>query len=178
MTVNSVPSDPNVVDTTGETTFDELAAAMPETAQGFLDVPLPPSGASEDSGGGGGILDSDTGDTPPPERKKVNVSKSVRRAMNRFKGKAANVPIMWFHQQAKGNPTWELDDEEKELLTESIKTVFDVLDVEVEIQPLSWTLTSVWWVLGYPFLAFAFLFLTKKSLVMEAEQRERAKDAV
>jgi hypothetical protein len=92
--------------------------------------------------------------------------------MNRLKTKTANVPIMWFHAQAKEHPEWELDADERDMLKDAVETVFEVLDIEIEIEPLSWTLTSVWWVISYPILAFVFLFLTKKSLTMDKEQPE------
>lgn len=92
--------------------------------------------------------------------------------MDRLKKKTANLPILWFHNQAKLNPEWELDKEEKELITDAIETVFDVLDIGIEIEPLSITLTSIWWVISYPLVAFGFLFMSKKSLIMEKEQQD------
>jgi hypothetical protein len=158
--------------------FLEFAETMPETAEGFLDTPPivnRPSGVQTVDNDSGGILD-DTGSPPnstyqPPTRKRVNVTKKVRRAMDRLKKKMSALPIMWFHQQARNNPEWELDADEKELIRDSVETVFEVLDIEIEIEPLSWTLQSVWWVLSYPFLAFLFLFLTKKSATMQADGR-------
>ena len=52
-----------------------------------------------------------------------------------------------------------------------------MLDIDFEIEPLSISLTSIWWVISYPVLAFAFLFLTKKAVVMEVEQAESNPDA-
>lgn len=170
--ITSLPDDqpitPPLVDD-AEQTFESFAATMPETASGFLDCPVVVTPSPiEDAG----FMDtSSAGDVSAP-RKSVNVSKKIRKAMNKFKGKVANVPIMWFHAQAVANdqPAWELDKDEQELITDSIDTVFEVLDVNFEIEPLSWTLTSIWWVISYPLLAFTFLFLTKKSLLMEKEQ--------
>lgn len=167
--ITPVPDDtqPSILD--NEPTFEELAAAMPETAQGFLDAPTAPSHAGVgDAGPSDDALTSS--DAPSAPRKSVNVSKKVRKAMNKFKGKVADVPIMWFHDQAKDHPEWELDADERELLTDSIETVFDVLDIQFEIDPLSYTLTSIWWVISYPLLAFTFLFLTKKARTIDKEQ--------
>lgn len=173
MTVSTEPITPQPDDSgEQENAFLEFAATLPETADGFLDgAVVPPSGTAEASVDGSSSVAGDT--VVPPERKRVNVSKKVRRAMNRFKTKVADLPIMWFHQQAKDRPEWELDKDEQDLLKDSIDTVFEVLDVEVEIEPLSWTLTSVWWVISYPVLAFVFLFLSKKQQTMDKE-----KDAV
>jgi hypothetical protein len=148
--------------------FEDMAASMPETAQGFLESaaePTQPQATSE-----GSLLDEVSSDYEPPRKKTVQMSRKMKRMMDKFKAKAAQLPIMWFHQQARNNPEWELDKEEKELITDSIETVFEVLDINVEIEPLSWTFHSIWWVLSYPLVAFVFLFLTKKALVMEHEQ--------
>ena len=160
---------PIIADEEASETFDSFASTLPESASGFLDAGSVTSAKDEE---GGTFLDgsmagaSETGYVPP-ERKRVNVTKKVRRAMNRFRTKIADIPILWFHNQAKENPEWELDKEEQELIKDSIETVFEVLDIEVEIQPLSWTLQSVWWVLSDPILAFTFLFLVKKSKTIE-----------
>lgn len=155
-------------------TFEQLAEQMPETAQGFLDSVQQEADRVGSADDGGSLIGEITAPAPDEQRRKVNVSKKVRKAMNRLKGKVAEVPIMWFHTQAKANPEWELDNDEKEMLTDAISTVFDVLDIEFEIEPLTWTLTSIWWVIGYPVLAFAFLFLSKKSLTIDKEQHADA----
>lgn len=172
MTVTNVPDDPNAQPSILEDdapTFESYAATMPETASGFLDAALPQvtTDSVEDDRYPGALTSSDA----PAPRKSVNVSKKVRKAMNKFKGKVADVPIMWFHTQAKDDLAWELDADEKELITDSIETVFDVLDISFEIEPLSYTLTSIWWVISYPLLAFTFLFLTKKSLTVEKDKQ-------
>lgn len=172
MTITLGPDDnmSTVQPDDGEPTFEQLAAELPDTAQGFLDAALPTvqSSSVEDAGMlDAGFPGSDPSSTP---RKRINVSKKIRKAMNKFKDKVAQVPIMWFHTQARNQPEWELDKDEQELLTDAIGTVFEVLDIEFEIEPLSWTLTSVWWVISYPLLAFTFLFLTKKSLTMEKDK--------
>jgi len=175
VTISSVPdpSIPTPDDEQGDAGFLEFAATMPETAEGFLDAGASPSDQPNASGvpveeGG----EPAAGGYAPPERKRVNVTKKVRRAMNKFKTKVADVPIMWFHTQAKRRPEWELDKDEQELLKDAVDTVFEVLDIEIEIEPLSWTLTSVWWVISYPILAFVFLFLTKKSLTMDKDKEQ------
>lgn len=176
--ITNVPDDlPNItpLPDDGEPSFEEMAASMPETAQGFLDAVLPPSVPTTgvgDAGGGDDDFLGDATDAPPRPRKRVDVTKKMRKAMNRLKGKVSNVPIMWFHTQAKEHPEWELDDDEKDLLKDAIDTVFEVLDIEVEIEPLSLVLTSIWWVVSYPVLAFLFLFLTKKSLTTDKDHEE------
>jgi hypothetical protein len=170
--VGNIQSIPDIQFTnSGEQTFSELADSMPSTEQGFLDS-VTPITQSEDAGGASSPITD-----VPPERKVVKVSKNIKKAMNKFKKKVTEFPIAWFHQQAKGNPEWELDDEEKDLITDAIGTVFELLDIEFAIEPLSVQLTSIWWVIAYPILTFVFLFLTKKSLTMEREQQEQQQAA-
>lgn len=170
MTIRTEP-EPEQLTPPSNGDFESYAATMPETASGFLETPSEPAATTTQEGS---FFDTvDTGDEyTPPSRRRVNVTKKVRRAMNRMKGKLSNIPIMYFHNQAKLNPEWELDDEEKELITDAVDTVFDVLDIEFEIEPLSWTLTSIYWVLGYPVIAFLFLLFQKKAKVMESEQQQ------
>lgn len=173
MTINILDNNEPTPDQNDKTSeFEAMVDSMPETAQGFLDAALPPSNSVEDVtiAEGDGFIDASSGEPVAASRKRVNVTKKVQRAMKRLKTKVANVPIMWFHVQAKNNPEWELDEEEQGLIKDAIDTVFDVLDIEIEIEPLSWTLTSVWWAISYPILAFVLLFLTKKSQTMESAQ--------
>jgi hypothetical protein len=109
---------------------------------------------------------------PTEERKKkrVKMSKKMQKMMDGLKDQIADIPIMWFHGQAENNPEWELDDKEKDFLRDAFGVVFEVLDIELQIEALSVTLTSIWWVLAYPFVAFSFLFLVKKAKVTETTE--------
>lgn len=172
MTITPVPDQPEI-QPEGET-FQSFADTMPETAQGFLDAALPPMEQSSASEGAGFLSDdgvNSTIDAAARPRKRIDISKKMRKAMNKFRGKISSVPVMWFHAQAKANPEWELDDTEKELIEDAIDTVLDVLDIQIEIEALSMTLTSIWWVISYPVLVIVFLFLTKKSLILDKEKQ-------
>lgn len=184
MTIQQVPDDnQRIIDQsteglhiTGEDSFESFGASLPSDARSFLDDAAQQPAAT--SGSEGSFL-ADASNAPveptPAERrqKRVNVSRKWKKAMDRLKGKAAILPIAWFNNQAKSVPEWALDDDEQEMIKESISTVFEVLDIEIAIEPLSWTLTSVWWVVAYPVLVFTFLFLSKKSMVMDKEQKEQ-----
>ncbi len=162
---DNMPVVPQVADT-GEETFDSFSSSLPDTAQGFLES------AQEVPS----LLDSAISDEQVQEEKRtkvVKMSRKMKKSMDKLKAKAANFPVMWFHQKAKANPEWELDEEEKDLLTDSIETVFELLDINVEIEPIEMTFRSMYWVIIYPIGAFAFLFLTKKSNQIERENRER-----
>jgi len=155
----------------GEESFDSFASSMPETAQGFLDdSTLPPDVRQGTDATTGGIFDA-SGDAAASDRekrtKRIKMSKKMQKSMDKLKAQTANLPIMWFHQQAVNHPEWELDKEEKDLLTDAIETVFEVLDIEIQIEPVSWTLTSIYWVLSYPIVVFLFLFVSKKAKAQE-----------
>lgn len=157
-----------------EPSFEEFAATMPEDATGFLiDDTLPPA-TPADEGAAAALLDGG-GEPSPAERrtKRVKMSRKMQKSMDKLKTKMASLPVAWFDSQAGVHSEWRLDDEERDLLTDSIETVFEVLDIEFQIEPLTLTFTSIWWILSYPLLAFGFLFLSKKSLVMEREQKEQ-----
>lgn len=152
--------------TQGEMTFDDMAASMPDTAQGFLDQPLIQPTSDEPL-----IVDDSAQIAEEKKTKTVRMSRKMKKAMEKLKDKAANGPIMYFHTKAKNNPEWELDEDEKEMLRDSISTVFELLDINVEIEPLEWTLSSIWWVISYPLVVFGALFMMKKSQQLEREQR-------
>lgn len=182
MTVELVPDDasmpPPIHLVNGEPTFDDLAATMPETAQGFLDDVdpridfTPTSTSSHDGGSFLGDTTNTVDDPAPVVPKKRKSLKKLQKALERFQDRLSKWPIAYFNAQAIDHPEWKLTDDEEELIKDSIETVFEVLDVGVDIEPISYTITSVYWVLLYPFAAFAFLFLIKKQASMEREQKE------
>lgn len=152
----------------GDQSFLDFGSGLPDRASGFLDSSRTKEGAEE----GLGLLSGTATPLESQEEKKtkrIKMSKGMKKSMEKMKKRASELPLLWFHNQAKEHPEWELDDEEKELMTDSIGVVFDVLDIEFQIEPLSWTLTSIYWVLSYPIFAFLFLFLTKKSLMPDEE---------
>jgi hypothetical protein len=150
--------------------FEPYAASVPETAEGFLGAALP----AEDGGGSPGMTGLGDAAVLGKERrtKRLKMSKKMQKTMDKLKGKASTFPVMWFHSMAKEHPEWELDEDEKDILTDSIETVFEVLDIEIKIEPLAMELTSIWWVLSYPILAFAFLFFSKKSQIVSKQEQE------
>ena len=158
---------------------DEVPAIQPEPlldnnvndTNGFLDSDDAPTFNIGTDANANAFLPSE----PPAQlveratRKRVKMSKAMRKTMDGLKDKVADLPIMWFHDQAVEHPEWALDEKEQAWLRESINSVFEVLDIDVEIQPISMQLTSIWWVLGYPFVTFLFLFLIKKGKTLQQE---------
>jgi hypothetical protein len=179
MAIEFVPDDevPQQVQPAGPTeeTFDSYAATMPETASGFLDDVATPSPTVQgvDGGDGATFLDDSANvvtETPSPRKRKS--LKKLQKSLDRFQQRLSKWPIAYFANKAKDHPEWALDDDEKELISDSIETVFEVLDVGVDIQPIEYTITSVYWILLYPFAAFFALFMLKKAKSIEVEQQQ------
>lgn len=55
----------------------------------------------------------------------------------------------------------ELDDKEKQLLSDSIETSFEVFGVDFEVQPFAFTIRNPFIVLLYPLLVIAFITVSK-----------------
>lgn len=184
MTIKSIDDQfaiPEVpVDDPQEQTFADYAATMPETAQGFVDQPVLSNIPADEPGLGDLPADDDFAAPSPKEQrtKRIKMSKKMQKSMDKLKSKAGKLPVQWFNNKAKERPEWKLDADEEELISDAIETVFDVLDIEIQIEPLSMTLTSIWWVLSYPICAFLFLFLSKKSSAIQAEEREKGTSIV
>ncbi len=144
---------------------ESFAASLPDDAQ-FLAGPPTASGESGVEGTGEPLPFA--GPTPQERAKKrVKMSRKMQKMMDGFRDQVADIPIMWFHNMAKDNPEWALDEKETEFLKDAFGVVFEVLDISIEIEALNITLTSIWWVISYPFAAFLFLFLTHKAKVVE-----------
>lgn len=157
---------------TGGETFDEFASSMPDNAKTGFDI-LPPEGTDEGFGVMTGEGDGDQinpSDTAP--RKKLKMSRKMKAAMNKIKEKVGSFPILYFSNKAKVHPEWALDDDEKEIITDSLTFVFDVLDINFEIEALNITLTSIWWIIAYPIAAIGMIFFTHQSAVKIAHPDE------
>jgi len=89
--------------------------------------------------------------------------------MDKIRNIGGDAIVTWFDQQAEKQPEWALSDNEREWLKDSMETVFEVLDIDLMIEPIGLQLTSIWWVIAYPFATFAFLFFSKKSKVPKPE---------
>jgi hypothetical protein len=164
MPVEPVPND---LIPSPQPTFAEY---IPEHAN-FSGEPTVPEFTLEPSlEDAGESLGADATPAPAP-RKRVQMSKKMKKAMDKFVRQIAEFPALYFHNAAATNPEWELDEDEKEMLTDSVSMVFEILDVEFEIEPLNMTLTSIWWIISYPFVVFGYIFLTKKSKI-ETKEKE------
>jgi hypothetical protein len=154
------------------TSTSSFAASLPDDAETFLaDAALPVS--SEDAESAGASFPSEGYGAPTASERKtkrIKISKKMKKSMDKIRGVGSDALVMWFHDQAKEQPEWELDEKEEEWLRDSMETVFEVLDIELQIEPITATLTSIWWVIAYPFCTFAFLFFTKKAKIVKPEE--------
>lgn len=144
-----------------------FGANLPEDASGFLDAPIAPAAPMVEDGGTG-FLAGEAGPDPIERKaKRVKLSRRMKKSMDKIKGFGGQALVMWFHDQAQEQPEWELSKEEKEWLEDSFEVLFEVLDIDIEVEPLNWKLTSVWWIIAYPFVVFLSLFLTKRAKVAQ-----------
>jgi hypothetical protein len=152
---------------TGGQTFEEFANTMPDDASsGFGAVQPIPSSDDE----GTQVINGDT-----PARKSIKMSKKMKAAMKKIQEKVCSFPILYFSNKAKIHPEWALDEDEKEIVTDSLSFVFDILNIEFQIEQLNLTLESIWWVIAYPICAIGMIFLSHKAVV-DALHSEEGKD--
>jgi hypothetical protein len=164
--IEMIPDNEPLPPLDAATKTETFAASLPDDAETYLGKPPASS--------------TDFGEplTDQPElfearKKRVKMSKKMQKMMDGFRDQIVDIPLMWFHNQAKDNPEWGLDDKEEEFLKDAFGVVFEVLDIQIEIEAVSMTLTSMWWVIAYPFAAFAFLFLTHKAAVTEKNREDQ-----
>jgi hypothetical protein len=156
--------------------FAALADSLPETANDFRAVPPSPIGGAGD--GSGVASDPFAPDPVVVRKKRIKMSKKMQKMMDGLRDQVVDIPILWFHQQAvvSEHPEWELDEKEREFLKDAFGVVFEVLDIEIAIQPVTAKLESIWWVIAYPFVAFGFLFLSKKDKVTKLTQQQEGQE--
>jgi hypothetical protein len=92
----------------------------------------------------------------------------MKKAMDKLKNQIAEYPSLYFRAKAKRYPEWALEDEEIDLISDSVKFALEILDIEFQIEALSITLTSIWWVIAYPVAVIGGIWMTKRSNVATA----------
>ena len=170
MTIEIIPGQPEP-----EQPSSSFAALLPD--EPFNDFPVSSAGnGAEPTGGAFGQSDA----APPPDReakeakrtRRIKLSRKMQKSMDKIRNVGADALVHWFHDQAKQQPEWELDAKEEEVLRDSMETVFDVLDIEIMVEPIGMELTSIWWVIAYPFATFLYLFFSKKAKIAKPEEPE------
>ena len=144
----------------GGKSFEEFGDSLPEDATAGFAFNEP---TSDDLGNATGVMEG--ADEAAPRRKVIKMSKQMKKAVEKFKDKVASFPTLYFSSLAQREPEWALTSEETEMIKDSISLAFEMLDIEFAFEPLNITLTSVWWIIAYPFVAFGFIFFSKKALV-------------
>lgn len=121
-----------------EGSFDSFAATLPETE---ADIP-PSSGAAA----------ATPGPTPQTTTVKTDAAakKLAAKAAKLKREIATALPRAVEQALLRKGPTWAMSKEQKEMLTDSIESVFDVLDVQFQIQQYNVELKSRIWVFLYP----------------------------
>lgn len=115
---------------------------------------------------------------PDPERetrlKKEAMARKFSAKLNKFKEKVSARLADGVNLIAKDKgPEWEITEDDRELLGESIENCFEILDVDFQIRPLTKTLENPLWVLALPIIALVMIFLPK---VMRAAAQKKEDD--
>ena len=162
----------------GGQSMEDFAATLPDDAsQGFAVVP--PS--NEPANGGDAEAGLPLGEEQPlssaeVKRKRVQMSRKMRNAMNKLKDRIASAPALWFDASAKRHAEWKLDDDEKELINDSVQFALEVLDVNFEIEAVEITLRSIWWVIMYPVSVIGLTFFAHKENVQRMHPEDFKKE--
>jgi hypothetical protein len=166
---------------TGGQSFGEYSEMMPEDASsGFAIAADTPSSQSSDvpkneNNEGFNMFGGEDADHSP-STKRLKMSRKMKKAMEKIKEKVATFPILWFKAKEMQHPEWALDEEEKAIITDSLDFVFEILNVEFEIQTLDIKLTSIWWVIAYPVAAIGMIFAIKSNAVKQAHPEELSEE--
>jgi hypothetical protein len=145
---------------TGGESFEEFASGLPDNAKsGFGKVPTEEGTDGVTVNEGAQVLEES------PAKKTLKMSKKMKAAMKKIQDKVCSFPILYFEGKAKVHPEWSLDSDEKDIITESLSFVFEVLNINFNIDQLDVTLTSIWWVIAYPTLAIGMIFFSHKAAV-------------
>jgi hypothetical protein len=164
---------------TGGETFEEFSAGLPDNAKlGFDTVPVGQTDGAEGEGFGlfGNSSNPDGPEPTTPARKALKMSKKMKAAMKKIQDKVSSFPILYFKGKAKVHPEWQLDQDEEEIITDSLAFLFEVLDINFEIEQLNITLTSIWWVIMYPVCAIGMIFVSHLSAAKIAHPEDYVKE--
>jgi hypothetical protein len=157
----------------GGQTFEEAASLMPDNARsGFGSVTPSPESPNNGTDGEGLAVMAGDGESEPPKTTRIKMSRKMKAAMKKIQDKVSSAPILYFRGKAKQYEEWKLDEDEEEMIKESISFFFEVLNIEFLIEPLNYTLTSIWWVVAYPIAIFGMVFVTHKAAADAAHPKE------
>lgn len=165
---NETMSDSEGSHLMGEDSFQAFAEKLPEDASFGFDTPATNS------------VISDEPSEPQEEQaaqRRMQMPKKMRAEMKKLKKKIAeDIPELFFNRRAEqlDQPAWKLTEDESEAIADSVNMVLEVLDIDFAIEPLNYTLTSIWWVLAYPCIVILGIFMLKQQEIMRKENPEGA----
>lgn len=119
------------------------------------------SGVQASIGGEVKPIDDATGAATPPvvDIRTDATSRKLSAKMNKMKKNFADqIPKIVNAALKQKGDEWIMDDSDKEMLSESVESCFDVLDIQFQMAPMGFVLENPLWVLLYPVLTLAFIF--------------------
>jgi hypothetical protein len=166
--INNDDLPPDHVDGSAMSYLPETAAELDEPAfSPPADGPLP----------GEPVFQSLFDDTEKKEKKKDHrkkLSKKMKATIEQFREMFTDGIAAWFTNQAiaTGRPEWALEPKDAALIGDSVGFVLDVLDIDIDIEPIDVEITSPWWTLLYPLAAFGIVFFRRQSTVKQKYPEE------
>jgi hypothetical protein len=173
MAIEQIPMD-DAPPMMGGKTLDELEASLPDDAShGFDAMPSFTVDQNGDPMDGIGVMSGDLQSTTQEKKvKRIKMSASMRKAMKKLKERIGRFPAIWFEQKALQHPEWALSKDEEDTISESVNFALELLDIEFMIEPVSMTLTSIWWVIAYPFATIGMVWFYHADKVKKAHPED------
>jgi hypothetical protein len=166
--INNDDLSPDHVDGNALSYLPETAAELDEPAfSPPADGPLPGEPATTSV-----FDDAERKEKKKDHRKKL--SRKMKATMEQFRGMFTDGIAAWFTNQAiaTGHPEWSLEAKDTALIADSVGFVMDVLDIDIDIEPIDVEITSPWWTLLYPMAAFGIVFFRRQSTVKQKYPEE------
>lgn len=158
----------------GGRNMDDLERELPDNVSGFSSFErLDAETAPDIDDAGLGVISGDPLSTPQEKKKKkLQMTREMKKAMKKLKERIGKFPALWFATKAEKHPEWRLNQEEEEIISESIGFVMEILDIEFMIEPINVTLTSIWWIIAYPFCTIGLIWFSHHDAVKLAHPEE------
>lgn len=149
---------------TGETSFDNFAASMPEDASELRSDYQPPEPIVDIS-----EVRARAEENARDEAQKV-VSKKVRARLDSFKKKlTGDWPMKFFAMKGI-----DLLQDERDMIRDAFDMALEMLDIQIEVQPLGWRITNPLYIIAFPFVV-CFAIFGAHILKQQGEQEQEKK---
>lgn len=132
--------------------FDSFASSLPDNEAGIGEDRIP-----------GEIPDNEAANLPPVSNIKTDAaSKAINAKFAKIKKSLAeSLPEAVDAVLADNGPEWALSKRERDMLTDAMESVFDMLDIQFQIEQFNVQLKSRMWVLLYPLAVLLSIFAIK-----------------